>query len=141
MGSVLFCPIPLYSYICILEKKRFYPHKLQLVRETGDWEEWIQFFLKGVIETANQAIETAQKILQLFTEDRKNIEAIGKPSASTLIVHGYLQKHPITNAKKAVELCKITLPTTNKSLHYLADLGIVKEITGKARNKVYVYQK
>lgn len=121
-------------------RQAYYDH-LQLVRETGDWEEWIQFFLKGVIETANQAIETAQKILKLFTEDRKNIEAIGKPSASTLIVHNYLQKHPITDAKKSVELCKITLPTANKSLHHLADLGIVKEITGKARNKVYVYQK
>jgi len=114
---------------------------LQLVRETGDWEEWIQFFLKGVIETANQAIETAQKILKLFTEDRKKIEAIGKPSASMLIVHSYLQKHPITDAKKAVQHCKVTLPTVNKSLHDLEGLGIVKEITGKARNKIYVYQK
>lgn len=120
-------------------RQAYYDH-LQLVRETGDWEEWIQFFLKGIIETANQAIDTAQKILKLFTEDRKNIETIGKPSASTLIVHRYLQKHPITNAKKVVELCNITLPTSNKSLHHLMDLGIVKEITGKTRNKVYVYQ-
>ncbi|MDX1900949.1 MAG: Fic family protein [Gammaproteobacteria bacterium] len=121
-------------------RQAYYDH-LQLVRETGDWEEWIQFFLKGVIETANQAIETAQKILKLFMEDRKNIESIGKPSASTLIVHSYLQKHPITDAKKVALLCKITLPTANKSLHHLADLGIVKELTGKARNKIYAYQK
>src|SRR3990167_134935 len=121
-------------------RQAYYDH-LQLVRETGDWEEWLQFFLKGVIETANQAVSTAQAILNLFTKDRKKIEAIGKPATSTLIVHSYLQKHPITDAKKAVELCKITLPTANKSLHHLADLGIVKEITGKSRNKVYVYQK
>lgn len=114
-------------------RQAYYDH-LQLVRETGDWEEWIQFFLKGVIETA-------QKILKLFTEDCKNVEAFGKPSASILIVHSYLQKHPITDAKQTVEHCKVTLPTANKSLHYLVDLGIVKEITGKARNKVYVYQK
>ena len=121
-------------------RQAYYDH-LQLVRETGDWEEWIQFFLKGVIETANQAIETAQKILKLFTEDRKNIEAIGKPSASTLIVHSYLQKHPITDAKKVVEHCTLTLPTANKSLHHLAELGIVREVTGKMRNKIYAYQK
>lgn len=121
-------------------RQSYYDH-LQLVRETGDWEEWIQFFLKGVIETANQAVETAQKIIKLFTEDRKNIEADDKPSVSTLIIYGYLQKHPITSAKKVVELCKITLPSANKSLYHLIDLGIVKEITGKTRNKVYVYQK
>ncbi len=121
-------------------RQAYYDH-LQLVRETGDWEEWIQFFLKGVIETANQAIETAQTILQLFAEDRKNIEAIGKSSASMLIVYSYLQKHPITDAKKVVEHCQVTLPTANKSLHHLVELGIVKEITGKIRNKIYVYHK
>ncbi len=121
-------------------RQAYYDH-LQWVRETGDWEEWIQFFLKGVIETANQAIETSQKILKLFTEDHKRIEAIGKPSASTLIVHNYLQKHPITDAKKVVEHCAFTLPTANKSLHHLAKLGIVREVTGKVRNKIYVYQR
>lgn len=121
-------------------RQAYYDH-LQLVRETGDWEEWIQFFLKGVIETAHQAIETAQKILKLFTEDRKNIETIGKPSASTIIVHGYLQKHPLTDAKKAVKHCALALPTVNKSLRHLAKLGIVREVTGKIRNKIYVYQK
>ncbi len=123
-----------------IHRQAYYDH-LQWVRETGDWEEWIQFFLKGIIETANQAIETAQKILKLFSEDRKNIEATGRPSASILIVHSYLKKHPITDAKKVVEHCKMTLPTANKSLHHLASLNILEEITGKARNKIYVYRK
>ena len=121
-------------------RQAYYDH-LQLVRETGDWEEWIQFFLKGVIETANQAIETAQRILKLLTDDRKKCEAIGKPSASALIVHGYLQKYPITDAKKIVEYGGMTLPTANKALQHLIDLDIVKEITGKSRNKIYAYQK
>lgn len=121
-------------------RQSYYDH-LQLVRETGDWEEWIQFFLKGVIETANQATTTAQIILKIFTEDRKKIEAIGKPSASTLIVHHFMQRHPITEAKKIIEHCNVSLPTANKSLKHLVDLGIVQEITGRARNKIYVYQK
>jgi len=123
-----------------MNRQAYYNH-LQLVRETGDWEEWIQFFLKGVIETANQAIETAQRILKLFTDDKEKMEAAAKPSASTLIVHHYFQRHPVTDAKKVVELCKITLPTANKALRYLTDLGIVKEVTGKSRNKVYIYQR
>jgi Fic family protein len=121
-------------------RQAYYDH-LQLVRETGDWEEWLQFFLKGVIETANQAVATAQAILHLFTEDRKKIETIGKPSASTLMVHHYLQRHPTTDSKKIVENCHLSLPTAIKSLNHLTKLGIVTEITGKARNKIYVYQK
>jgi Fic family protein len=121
-------------------RQAYYDH-LQLVRETGDWEEWIQFFLNGVIETANQAVATAQAILKLFSEDRKIIEEIGKPSASTLIVHHYLQRHPVTEAKTMAKNCKISLPTVNKTLGQLTDLGIVNEVTGKARNKIYVYQR
>jgi len=121
-------------------RQAYYDH-LQLVRETGDWEEWLQFFLKGVIETANQATVTAQSILKVFTEDREKIGTIGKPSGSMLIVHHYLQRHPAIDSKKIVEHCNLSLPTAIKSLNHLADLGIVKEITGRARNKIYVYQK
>lgn len=131
----------LYLSLYFKKHRQSYYDHLQLVRETGDWEEWIQFFLKGVIETANQAITTAQNILKLFTEDRKKIEATGKPSASSLIVHHYLQRYPIADAKKVEESCQISLPTANKSLRNLASLGIIKEITGKARNKIYIYQK
>lgn len=121
-------------------RQAYYDH-LQLVRDTGDWEEWLQFFLKGVIETANQATLTAQSILKLFTEDRQKIEVIGKPSGSMLIVYHHLQRHPIIDSKKIVENCNLSLPTAIKSLNHLADLEIVKEVTGKARNKIYVYQK
>lgn len=121
-------------------RQAYYDH-LQLVRETGDWEEWLQFFLRGVIDTANQAVSTAQAILNLFTEDRKKIEAIGKPSASTLMVHHYLQRHLTTDSKKIVENCHLSLPTAIKSLNHLTRLGIVMEITGKGRNKIYVYHK
>jgi Fic family protein len=120
-------------------RQAYYDH-LQRVRDSGDWEEWIQFFLQGVIETAHQAIETAQKILNLFREDEEKIKHMDNASTSTLIVQHYLQRHPLTDAKKIVQDCKISLPTANKSLRQLTELGIVKEITGKARNKIYRYQ-
>lgn len=121
-------------------RSSYYDH-LQHVRETGDWEEWIKFFLQGVIETANQAVETVQRVLKLFTEDRQKIEITGKASATMLIVHHYLQKNPIVDSKKIARDCKISLPTANKALHHLMDIGIIKEATGKARNKVYIYQR
>lgn len=131
----------LYLSLYFKENRQAYYDHLQLVRDTGDWEEWVQFFLKGVIETANQAIGTVQLILKLFAEDRDKISAVGKPAASILIIHNYLQKHPTTSSKKIVENCNITLPTAIKSLNHLIDLGIVAEITGRSRNKIYVYKK
>lgn len=131
----------LYLSLYFKTHRQEYYDLLQLVRETGDWEEWIQFFLKGVHDTANQAVESAQMILKIFEEDRKKIEAMEKSVASALIIHHYLQKHIITDAKKIVAICKISLPTVNKALRNLVELGIVREATGNLRNKVYVYQK
>jgi Fic family protein len=121
-------------------RESYYDH-LQWVRETGEWEEWIQFFLKGVIEIANQAVATSQQVLKRFTTDQHAIEAMGKAAGSMLVIHNFLQKHIICDAKYIVNHCKITLPTVNKSFQHLIELGIVKEITGKSRNKLYVYQK
>lgn len=131
----------LYLSLYFKTNRQLYYDHLQLVRESGDWEEWIQFFLKGVIETANQAVTTAQNILKLFEEDQKKIKTLGKPAGSTLILQHYLQKHPISDAKAITKNNNLTLPTINKSLNHLIILGIVKEVTGKSRNKIYVYQK
>ena len=120
-------------------RQSYYDH-LQLVRDTGDWEEWVHFFLNGVIYTANQAVETSQKILELFIKDQQAIEVFGKSSASMLLIHNFLKKNIIIEEKKITEICNITLPTVNKSLQHLEEMGIVRESTGKIRNKIYVYQ-
>lgn len=130
----------LYLSLYFKNNRATYYDLLQHVRETGDWEEWLKFFLKGVIETANQAVEIIQIVSKLFTEDRKKIENSGKASATALLVHHHLQKSPIIDGKKASKNCKISLPTANKALNHLTDLGIIREVTGKARNKVYIYQ-
>jgi Fic family protein len=120
-------------------RQAYYDH-LQSVRETGDWEAWIAFFLTGVVETANQATETARTIIALFAQDREHIEQAGKSTAGVLAVHAYLQRHPIATTAKLREACNIALPTVLRSLETLELLGIVKEITGKERHKIFVYQ-
>jgi Fic family protein len=129
----------LYLSLYFKKNKKDYYNQLQHVRETGDWEEWLQFFLKGIIETANQAVETVQNILKLLSTDRNKIENLGRAAASVLIVHQYMQKAPITDSKKIEKNCDLTLPTVNLALKHLLKLNIVTEITGHLRNKIYVY--
>jgi len=138
--SLLSKPLLYLSLYFKMNRQQYYDH-LQLVRETGDWETWIQFFLEGVIETANQAVKTAQTILQLFTKDRQKIETLGRPAASALLVHHYLEKHSVTDIGKIAKHCNMAVPTATKSIKYLEKLGIVKEITGKERRKIYIYQR
>lgn len=100
----------------------------------------VSLFLKGVNEVANQATDTAKKILKLFQQDEAKIEDTGKSAASALIIFNYLKQHPITDTNKIAKLCKLTLPKVLRSLENLEALNIVRETTGKTRHRIYVYQ-
>jgi Fic family protein len=130
----------LYLSLYLKSNRDDYYKHLQAVREKGEWEEWVKFFLKGVIETAKQATETAQSIMSLFTRDRANIESSGKSTAAVLTIHTYLQRHPISTTTKIKENCHLSLPTVLRSLGTLEELKIVKEVTGKERHKIFIYE-
>jgi Fic family protein len=109
------------------------------VREDGDWEGWLRFFLTGVLETAQQAVEAAQSILKLFDVDRKRIASLGRPANSALRVHEILQRRPIISVTNAAKTLLLSEPTVRTSVKQLEKLGIVREVTGKDRNRLYVY--
>ena len=138
--GILKQPLLYLSLYFKANRQAYYDH-LQLVRDTGDWEEWIKFFLTGVIETAQQATDTAQEIIKLFHDDRFHIEKSGTSASSTLNIHHYFQRHPISNTAKIKKVCKVSLPTVLRALTALERLEIIEEITGKERNKIYVYKK
>ena len=129
----------LYLSLYLKSNRQTYYELLQSVRETGDWEAWVKFFLIGVAETANQAANTAQTILALFNKDTAAISTSGKSSASILAVNAYMQRHPVTSTSRIKEACSVSLPTVLRSLAALESLGIIKEVTGKGRHKVFVY--
>lgn len=119
-------------------RKLYYDH-LTLVRETGDWEEWISFFLKGVAQTADQAAGTARKITALFNANDEKLKRLGKVSGSVLRLHAYLQKRPLSDTGNAVKGSGLTLPTVIRAFEELEKLGLVRETTGRERKRLYAY--
>ena len=109
------------------------------MRDQGDWETWLEFFLDGITETSVQAADAAREILQLFEVDRKRIEELGRPAASALRVHQLLQQKPLTGINDAAEKLKLSPPTVAKSIEHLEQLGIVRETTGRQRGRKFVY--
>lgn len=112
---------------------------LQRVRTEGAWEEWLDFFLDGVIDTTEQAVRAAQRILELFRADRARVENLGRPAASALRLHHAFQERAIFSIPGAAKHVGVSQPTITASLEHLAKLGIVRETTGRKRRKVYVY--
>ena len=131
-------PVLYLSLYFKTHRTRYY-ELLQSVRETGDWEGWISFFLEGVVETATQATDTARQLLDLFDKDRRVISALGRPAASTLRVHELLQKSPLLSVPATPKELALSKPTVAKAMEHLEKLGIVREITAKQRRRVYAY--
>ena len=130
----------LYLSLYFKHHRKKYYALLQNVRETGDWESWIEFFLSGVYETSNQAFNTAQNIVSLFDSDEEKIKNLNKDTAGVLKTYNSLKKHPISNTRKIVKSSQSSLQTVLRSLRALEEIGLVKELTGKHNNKIFIYK-
>lgn len=131
----------LYLSLWFKTKREEYYAQLQYVRETGDWEEWVNFFLQGVIETADQGVATARCILDLFEADKRKVEEIlGKAAPSALKILGHMQKKPVIAVKDLIGPLGLTVPTVNTALRNLEKAGIIREITGRQRDRLFAYK-
>jgi Fic family protein len=119
-------------------RQEYYEH-LQRVRTKGDWEGWVRFFMEGVISTAEEAITMTRRTLALFEKSRLRMETLGRGAASAFRVHEYLQRKPIAGIRAMEKDLGLTYPTVAGALARMKKLGIVKELTGFKRNRVFAY--
>ncbi len=116
-----------------------YYELLQQVRSEGDWERWISFFMRGVRDTAEQAVATARRLASMIKDDRARIQGLAGPVSSALRVHLALQAHPVLTIGAAATKSGLTVPTVTVAMMSLESAGIVRELTGKRRNRVFGY--
>jgi Fic family protein len=129
----------LYPSLYFKVHRSQYYDLLQRVRTHGAWEDWIAFFLEGVASAAQEAADTAERTLELFARDRGKIERLGRASESALRVHELMQTNPYIRIRTATKELKLTVPTVTNALNNLVQLGIVKEVSGKRRDRLFAY--
>ncbi|MGF6177167.1 Fic family protein [Ensifer sp. 4252] len=130
----------LYLSLYFKSRRSDYYRLLQEVREYGTWEAWLEFFLDGIAETAEQAFETANQIARLFEGDRERIIRESERTGSVLQIHETMRTSPYLTASTAMKRSGLTMPTVNAALEQLQRLGIVEEATGRRRGRVFVYR-
>jgi Fic family protein len=131
----------LYLSLYFKTNRNAYYELLDRVRSRGDWEAWLDFFLIGVRDTADQAANAARGIMALFDEDQRKIESLGRAAASVLRVFQHMQRNPIVAIPTAARKIGISAPTVGKSLAHMTELGILHEVTGRERHRLFVYDK
>ncbi len=137
--EILHKPV-LYLSHYFKQHRQTYYDRLQAVRDHGEWEEWLVFFLRGVVEVAMEASATAKQILQLREEHRAAIT--GRMARGAANGHKVLERlfdRPILSVNDVREITGITFAAANNIVSRLVELGILSEITGNARNRRFSY--
>jgi len=131
----------LYLSLYFKTHRDVYYDLLQRVRLEGDWEAWIQFFLEGVVATAEQATNTAHRVLALLRDDRELVSQHERatPSARRLLDH--MTRRPLLTIRRAANDLGTSHQTISAAMRHLQDLGIVAESTGRKRDRVFVYSR
>jgi len=130
----------LYLSLYMKRNRKRYYELLQEVRVNGNWEDWVEFFLHGVEETATQAVEAARQIVAVLSKDRKRVEQTGRAARSALLLFQMLQRRPIISIATAATILKLSKPTVAKSIEVLLKLGILNEATGKLKGRLFAYK-
>jgi Fic family protein len=136
--GVLAQPI-LYLSLYFKQRRAEYYDRLGRVRTEGDWEGWMRFFARGVTEVASNAVASARRLTALVERDRERVRAIGRRGATALQVHEAMQREPVTTIPRLAARTRLSVPGVTAALERLLALGLVREVTGRRRGRVYSY--
>jgi Fic family protein len=136
--AILKEPLLYLSLYFKTHRDTYYDH-LQQVRVNGDWESWVEFFLTAVKETSEKAASTASELIKLGEEDKRKIQNVGRSAGSVFRVHQALLQRPIISISKICEMTGLWATSATTAIGHLEKAGIVKEITGRKRNRLYKY--
>jgi Fic family protein len=129
----------LYLSLYLKRNRDAYYEHLQAVRTDGAWEDWLRFFLEGVVEVAAATADTTRGIVEMIERDRQRIHGLGRAAATAHRVHDVAVKRVVVKAQTAARRLNLSEPPVYGAIARLEELGILREVTGKLRGKTYVY--
>jgi Fic family protein len=129
----------LYLSLYLKRHRSEYYALLERVRATGEWEDWIGFFADGIRESAAGAVATARRLVTLAEDDRDRVASLGRAAGSAMRIHHALQQRPVANAAQIAKRTRLSMPAVTRVLAALERIDVVREITGRRRNRVFSY--
>jgi Fic family protein len=136
--GVMRSPLLYLSLYFKRHREAYYEH-LQRVRTDGDWEGWLAFFLRGVIDVAESTTRTTQRLVAMIESDRQAIHSFGRGAATAHRVHDLAARFVLVGASSVAEQLGLTSPPVYAALDRLERAGILREATGRRRGKLYIY--
>ena len=129
----------LYLSLAFKRAQSEYYARLDAVRTAGDWEGWTRFYLECVRQAAEDGVRAAQQLFALVDRDRHRIVTHARPTVAAIRLLDRLPSAPVVNVPRAAKLLGLSAPPARKAIELLERLGVLREITGARRGRVYAY--
>jgi len=130
----------LYVSLGFKRHRQEYYERLNAVRASGDWEGWTSFFLECVRESADDGVKTARSLFALIEGDRRRVTGHEATTLMAVRLFDLLPTHPMVTLARAIDILDTSKPTAVKAIDALCKAEVLREITGKRRDRIYAYQ-
>lgn len=133
----------LYLSFYLKEHRIEYYDRMSAIRETGDYEQWIKFFLEGIYVSGKSAIETANELILLRSKNVRRLqeENYTKRTLETMMkLFQYLEAHPIIEIGKTAKDLSVAYNTVSSAVDRFEKSGILHLVKKQGRNRVYSYR-
>jgi Fic family protein len=131
----------LYLSLYLKRHRDEYYERLQRIRTEGDWEAWLNFFLDGVTEVATATTKTTSDLIALVEEDRQRVQRLGRGAGTAVRVHDRFVHEIVARPGELAKALDLSEPPVYQALTRLEELGILREVTGRQRGRVYAYDR
>ena len=132
-------PVLYISYSLKRNRAEYYD-RMMSVREKGDYEQWVRFFLTAILEAVNDAIETIDKLVSLHDRNSLLIKSVGRSLSTVLSLFGYIEENPIIEIKKTAAALGMAFNTVSDAVRKLCEIGILKQTKKVQRNRTFSYK-
>ena len=138
--GVLTTPALYISYFLKRNRVEYYDRMME-VRNRGNYEQWIRFFLSAIYESAQNAVVAVDELTKLQAESRKTVSGMGRASKNAMLVLNYLESNPIIDIGKTAEALGVSCNTVSAAVKRLEDSGILERAQNAGRNRTFAYRK
>jgi Fic family protein len=133
--------LPVLSISCCLKKNRVeYYDRMTEVRNKGSYEQWVRFFLRAILESAQDAVDKIKRLAALRDTNREMISRMGRAAKTTALLLAYLEQHPIIEIRRTAAALHLAFSTVSAAVDRLCEAGILVQSAGQQRNRTFSYE-
>ncbi len=136
--KIISAPIIYISYFLKKNQIEYYDRIME-VRRSGNYEQWISYFLEAISAAAKDSVSTIDQLRELHARNINRLPVTSRKNDNVRRVFDFVERYPIIDIKKTAQKLEVSYNTVSKVVNKLVEIGILKETTNFARNRVFVY--